>query len=705
MAGETTITINQTLHGYRGGHRLLSSSVELSDIEKRFMLLMSDYSGSGIEKGFTEYLTGYPIPSSKFYVFAKTWYANEMNRPGCVWTHSLLIDVTDLWSIRDMRVLLNEFNRPESTNDHEFYSFSKPVLNIPVFFSYADFNDTFFGISCELYDRSELGLVLLGESSLQYENEILLIWNWQWPRLKRSFTFSTGSLSLRKFDELPFDLQVLPAKRERSVSIGERDIVNMVDMQGSVCSNEWIDDYRHIELSALQNYMVKYGSDVAGNRGNFVALLKSFFFFSKESNVELNSIKEFFRQTFIHPDQARILKVYLIDTLLKRATINGFDVLDLLVSSVPFSGLKWNYSNIVSSLYSRGQLSEFELIEILDKLSEQQSNQEAVLDILVSIDSKIWINKLRLSEEYCSKLLERSQVYESDPSIWSLDSLEQSIWFNAIYKQSSTRWDRVVNSMLQAKSDLFAHEVAEINRSATLFSIINWVSINKEQLSTVWYSILKDCAKDVTLLIMRHEILNRELMQIFLDTSSPHNDLWSDISWGDVSSFLLRVNATGIEPEITGIYTFLITACFNNNFSQPELLISELFQPLHDKLNYQNYDFNSWERFKWDMGKEIYGLIQQNIFSYYLQDKNLVPDWDRCEFLRRSLVAVYLKFGWNPITLVNTVSDRNTFEKVVEFGLKLNNGYRLFERIFYSMRNSDKYSVTFHYKVLKNALK
>ena len=42
-------------------------------------------------KSFVDYYTGYPLENGEKYVIAKTWYAYEMKRPGCVWTHSIVL--------------------------------------------------------------------------------------------------------------------------------------------------------------------------------------------------------------------------------------------------------------------------------------------------------------------------------------------------------------------------------------------------------------------------------------------------------------------------------------------------------------------------------------------------------------------------------------------------------------------------------------
>src|SRR5258708_6179889 len=104
--------LHQLLHGYAEGHRLLEGSFTLQDDLTRLILRMSDLSGSSMVAGFEDYITGYPLASINAYALAKTWYAPEMPRPGCVWTHTLVIPSQVLIEIPSLRVLLALFKRP-----------------------------------------------------------------------------------------------------------------------------------------------------------------------------------------------------------------------------------------------------------------------------------------------------------------------------------------------------------------------------------------------------------------------------------------------------------------------------------------------------------------------------------------------------------------------------------------------------------------
>src|SRR5438445_647091 len=106
------LLVHQLMHGYADGHRLVEGSLKLPDDLTRLTLRMSDLSGPNMRSGFEEYLTGYPLSSIDAYAFARTWYASEMPRPGCVWTHTLVIPATAMARIPSLGALEALFKRP-----------------------------------------------------------------------------------------------------------------------------------------------------------------------------------------------------------------------------------------------------------------------------------------------------------------------------------------------------------------------------------------------------------------------------------------------------------------------------------------------------------------------------------------------------------------------------------------------------------------
>src|SRR3954462_10611217 len=92
------LRIDQQRHGYVGGHQLLATSTQLERQDQDVVDRLSDIGGQpGPDESVPDYLTGYPLPSGRFFAFARTWYDFSAPRAGCVLTHTLLIP-TDAWS-------------------------------------------------------------------------------------------------------------------------------------------------------------------------------------------------------------------------------------------------------------------------------------------------------------------------------------------------------------------------------------------------------------------------------------------------------------------------------------------------------------------------------------------------------------------------------------------------------------------------------
>lgn len=208
------VEIHQTIHGYRDGHELLASSMPLRPSTRRTMLALSDLSGDGSPKGFEDYLSGYPLDDAGMYAFARTWYAPEMSRPGCVWTHTLLIDLETLGRLNELDGLRRHFRRPESARIPSALSpirYSEDEINAA---PEAQLDGAAYEIVVRLYGQNQ-PIVIFGSNARQYEDTFIQVWSQQWNRLRRTFAFCTGALEPRHVEKRPFDLQVIPSQRQR----------------------------------------------------------------------------------------------------------------------------------------------------------------------------------------------------------------------------------------------------------------------------------------------------------------------------------------------------------------------------------------------------------------------------------------------------------------------------------------------------------
>lgn len=234
-----TAIVHQALHGYDQGHRLLAVSTTVPPEAERAMLELSDASGPNPPMEFGGCLTGYPVPTTEWYAFARTWPAPEMHRPGCVWTHTLLIHVADLAHMRHLSRLTAWFRRPTSRASDA--SAFRVALVVPLAAGEEVPDRTPVG---SIGNTRELLVALYGPAATQdtpvalvtsrpelYAQTVVALWDQQWPRLRRAFSFCTAAAAPRRLSEQPLTLQVLPPS---GIRVWPRGVAAPIIVQGDL---------------------------------------------------------------------------------------------------------------------------------------------------------------------------------------------------------------------------------------------------------------------------------------------------------------------------------------------------------------------------------------------------------------------------------------------------------------------------------------
>ena len=266
--------LHQALHGYADGHRQLALSTTLKPRDQKRLLALSDISGPGARLDDDGYLTGYPLPESGYFALGRTWPAPEMPRPGCVWTHTLLIDFTDLAALDTLTGLLDLFRRPLGASAATPYS-NPLIMAASAQAPLSALTERWVrSVIAGLYGKPRSRIVV-GRFSGDVDSTVLSLWSQQWPRLRRVFSFCTFAASDRSFDNCTFDLQVLPSS-DRSIRTRFSDVVyadNVVPGTGP-----WLDDavqdLLHHHGSGLQDFFRRLGADVSAGREAFRPLCR-----------------------------------------------------------------------------------------------------------------------------------------------------------------------------------------------------------------------------------------------------------------------------------------------------------------------------------------------------------------------------------------------------------------------------------------------
>lgn len=260
----TSILVHQALHGYDDGHRLISSSLSLEASDARIMLVMSDLSGPGMKPSAGGYLTGYPLEKSGKYVLARTWAAPEMPRPGCVWTHSLIIENADLARLMSAQTLLDTFTRPTGVDLRSAYG--SPVSVSPQLKPNGiEPTERTKYLLQALYSSPTHQVVTQADETLADEQVAIAIWMQQWPRLRRSFGFCTLSGMDRSGKGVVLDLQFVPEKYRQIRS----KFPNAVVADGIAIPFDLmplLSDLANPSSSTLREFLRRTGGDVDGGR-------------------------------------------------------------------------------------------------------------------------------------------------------------------------------------------------------------------------------------------------------------------------------------------------------------------------------------------------------------------------------------------------------------------------------------------------------
>lgn len=293
------------LFGYSDGHRLIASSIKLSEDTISLLLPLSDLSpGITVTREYG-YWTGVPLKAEKFYALMYTWAAPEMPRPGCVWTQVLLLPFSDISRFSNLSSLRQYFNTIEPSihsisyeNPVEIHSFELQEFNQNLF---LDLNRS-TSILRSIYSNNSYDVVgQLGE----YDDELFAVWSQQWPKLRRSFSFRSAikfnnhGSSISAFD---FCIKIGHESFKESYS-------NLLDWE--VVAAKSLND----PAGNLQKFLWRYGSDIKRGINKFSILVDLFLELHRNNYPisNLHKIVKTINDGFPNIADARTLKTDIFD--------------------------------------------------------------------------------------------------------------------------------------------------------------------------------------------------------------------------------------------------------------------------------------------------------------------------------------------------------------------------------------------------------
>ncbi|RWE24772.1 MAG: hypothetical protein EOS41_14375 [Mesorhizobium sp.] len=259
----STLTIEQALFGYSDGHRQLAASTLLSSADAYDLATKSDLASNARLGPGASYLGGFTLKDSGAFAFIKTWPAPEMTRPGCVWSHVLILPRKFLTGQVNLGVLKNLFHKPGPGASLDEFSRKIEVKRL-IKSGPADRFEVQKIISAYYAGRSLHYRELPGET---FEAALLAVWSQQWPKLRAAFQF-----------KMVFGSAMVDDERGLIVRVGPSAPSNSPYDSAEANPASWIsaasDDATSPTITPLRRFLWRYGKDASRPRTAFRPLVE-----------------------------------------------------------------------------------------------------------------------------------------------------------------------------------------------------------------------------------------------------------------------------------------------------------------------------------------------------------------------------------------------------------------------------------------------
>ncbi len=634
-----SFTIEQTLHGYSNGHHLLASSCTLSENSHKIMTILSDLSGPGLVSGFEEYITGYPLPNDRMYAFSKTWYASEMKRPGCVWTHTLLVNNYYLDDL-NFFTLLSSFTRPDiNALDINKY-------NMSIQFDNTNNQINLNNISIDKLKLLEWSLlsnnkpiIIPALSSVEFLNETLLFLQNELPYLYNSFSFCTGSLASRMYEKKVFDLQITPVNLSRNIARSKADIT-IVDIFDNYAYPEWVDiiSLEAIGLSnkSFNDFVDTFKSIVPCDRnllGKIADLYTSFRTFDQDANV--SSLFKLIKESFDKEISDKII-IEVVKGVLQNDNIQWFRYKKSIQNIVDISTIEMDINisiALINSYLTNVRIlylnySNSEIKKLLFLFIENDINLLGEF-ILKNICNKISADMLPYYSDMdikaCSVLVNANNRLAVCKDIWKENCNFQKEILSCIDGQNieDSLSKEIINIILNTTKEVLYKQIYMTFGNKAILIVLSWYFNNSNSYYNRNSKWLRIGAYNVDITmewLLSIELHNPDAFCDLIIALNPYSDdilKYGKSSWEKLLSKMDISQLDSNKRLSLSLFLFPILSLTKGKFS-PEIALF-IFDNINNSLIYHKLDYDSWEK--------IDKLLPE--IPWY-------RSWDKCKRLRRA---------------------------------------------------------------------
>jgi hypothetical protein len=665
------LVLHQALHGYSEGHRLLESSIPIPDDLKRPMQRMSDLSGTSVINGFQEYLTGYPLFSLDAYALAKTWYAPEMPRPGCVWTHTFIIPASVMARIASFDAVRPLFRRPNGRFIRDAYS--EPVIleSEPSIREYERETDHRVKIRAFIsahYGKELRPLVIAAADSDEYADMILAAWSQKWPALRMSFTFCTGSLSARVFENRPLDVQCVPIFTARQVSreIAEGGDAILMDFASDRWP-KWVtlagNDAMQLSGGPVRSFLWSVaGTDSA--RADFEPFVK--IYDCLHESTPLSNILEVTAELFPGPTDGRRLKKTLFGDQ-KISSIRRIEPEEVLVALATtdhyqsFNLEELSLREQATRVFTERPTAGCLLLGELFRDSLNPIGEEVLKALILAMGPEDALAFVADQQQFLPSLFRANAALATSAKLWRVAGVRKRELFDSLAAQPRLEPELVrgiIDALLESNSDAFIGRAFSQWGKVAVLQALDWIEGHDATITDPCPAALTSHIREVMAWVGTDREKSTAMLAAIAHIVAPYS---SQIARHDSTVWVRTLRAlreNRREDEANYVSAFVLALALCNAPPAPLDLVSESFERVH-----------------WLAEKELLRDDAWFILKPLVPELSWGRNWDWCERLRRALVSAFVRHSWPAWQLSERIKNRGLVEELLKSARKMDAEY------------------------------
>lgn len=644
------ITLHQMLHGYKLGHNYIQGSIVLPsthDMDK--IATLSDWSEYVGVDGMRDYITAYPLDESPYYVVAKTWYADEMHRPGCVWTHSLLIQKEDLAKVSDFCNLLYLFEVP-LTENYENYSTPKVFIEDA---KEAETRLSEIGENrvAEVYESLLLSTPTYIQSeftSHQSQELLLSLLNYVPVDLLKTKSICSGTAAPRVYDSQYLSLQFVTHEGNAVKYLSNKSTAPWSQLVGvSVVNN------RPQVARLIRHYGDEIGDSVEKLSGflNVVVLINRTCKDEEEKQQVLLEIINTLSKTYPNQQDGKVFKSAVFQPSVAR-DFGGEESFLYTISTVNVASFTKEQVEYDKRLQD---LSTAQFLQLLKQLYTAEELNEWGIHTVNEVERYISyaeISGLRKTDKAFFQTIISSSPELLNQIVWadfSKDELQStlSVFSDKNMINAFKHWKELLNTMLEQGVPI-ASELARMafsHERDCVGEYLTYLNSEKHQQQRFVSMELEHYPEAVLDWLSTVTSINFDVAYVLVNSI----DEFNIVTKNKGSRIWMPLHNVLNEKDPIQFYIYLYRLSFNWNDQDALAYMRKAFYPIHQLLLQEKLEYNLW-----------YNIEPYTEHLFFLQN------WDKCKRMRKMVIRRLKEAGFTKSTVNNYTPD----DKVNDWLLK-----------------------------------